>query len=223
LRNRPIAICKTIIRTRPRGSPDRVAQRIARHGPVGTQQQEGKQCQMPATLDGEALVAVVGLDRPESEKIRQPTAPWPGTVPAPVSAEAPQTILDPTFARYNIGPISNVNFGQVSWQDGPGGPHTGQATTPLDKAMRAAETIVGEQARATAWGNIDRMLTDTAAAVPWQFPKQPMIESSDVRGTGTRASGITTTPRYADAGSPRRRSSPRAVTHAVQAGRATAP
>jgi len=94
----------------------------------------------------------------------------------------PQTILDPTFAGYNIVSGGNANFGQVSWQDGPGGPYPGQATTPLDKAMRTAEATVGTPARAAAWANIDRMLTEDAVAVPWDFVKGATIESADVRG-----------------------------------------
>jgi peptide/nickel transport system substrate-binding protein len=94
----------------------------------------------------------------------------------------PQTILDPTFAGYNILTTNNSNEGQVSWQDGPSGPHPGQATTPLDIAIRAAERTVGEQNRAAAWGRVDTMLVSNAVAVPGIFAKEPTIESADVRG-----------------------------------------
>jgi peptide/nickel transport system substrate-binding protein len=94
----------------------------------------------------------------------------------------PQTLLDPTFAGYNIVTTNNSNWGQVSWQDGPGGPHPGQATTPLDKAMRAAEKSSGSTGRANAWAKVDQMLVNQAVAVPWVFDKQANIESKDVRG-----------------------------------------
>jgi peptide/nickel transport system substrate-binding protein len=81
----------------------------------------------------------------------------------------PQTILDPTFAGYNIVPEGNSNWGQV---DDP----------QINAAMMAAERVVGTAARAQAWARIDRMLVGIAAAVPWLFDKQPLIESRNVRG-----------------------------------------
>ena len=48
--------------------------------------------------------------------------------------------------------------------------------------MKAAERVVGTAARAQAWARIDRMLVGIAAAVPFLFDKQPLIESHDVRG-----------------------------------------
>jgi peptide/nickel transport system substrate-binding protein len=93
----------------------------------------------------------------------------------------PQTLLDPTFAGYNNVTTNNSNWGQVSWQDGPLGPHPGQATTPLDKAMRIAEQATGDSARADAWAKVDEMLVANAVAVPWYFTKQPVLVSADVR------------------------------------------
>jgi peptide/nickel transport system substrate-binding protein len=93
----------------------------------------------------------------------------------------PQTLLDPTFAGYNIVTTDNSNWGQVSWQDGPGGTSPGGATTPLDQAMRAAEKTVGDNARAQAWAKVDEMLVNNAVAVPWSFDKQPYVIAKDVR------------------------------------------
>jgi peptide/nickel transport system substrate-binding protein len=81
----------------------------------------------------------------------------------------PQTILDPTFAGYNIVPEGNANQGQVN-------------DPQINAAMRAAERVVGVTARAQAWARVDRMLVSIAAAVPYLFNKQPMIEARDVRG-----------------------------------------
>jgi peptide/nickel transport system substrate-binding protein len=81
----------------------------------------------------------------------------------------PQTLLDPTFAGYNIVSTNNSNWGQV---DDP----------QINAAMKAAETTVGAQARAQAWANIDNLLVSKAVAIPWAFDKQGNIRSKDVRG-----------------------------------------
>ncbi len=81
----------------------------------------------------------------------------------------PQTILDPTFAGYNIVSTGNSNAGQVN-------------NPQINAAMRRAEQAGGVSARAQAWARIDRMLVDLAAAIPWAFLKNPTIESHDVRG-----------------------------------------
>jgi peptide/nickel transport system substrate-binding protein len=81
----------------------------------------------------------------------------------------PQTVLDPLFAGYHIARSGNSNIGQV---DNP----------QINAAMKAAEKVVGAQARARAWARIDRMLVAIAAGVPWAFQSNPVIESRDVRG-----------------------------------------
>ena len=97
----------------------------------------------------------------------------------------PQTLLDPTFAGYNIVPTNNSNWSMTSWQDWPksqGGTYTSGPLTPIDQAMKAAEKTVGDQARAQAWAKVDNMLVDQAVAIPWVFDKQANIESKDVNG-----------------------------------------
>ncbi len=97
----------------------------------------------------------------------------------------PQTLLDPTFAGYNIVPTNNSNWSMTSWQDWPksqGGTYTSGPLTPIDQAMKAAEKTVGDQARAEAWAKVDNMLVDQAVAIPWVFDKQANIESKDVNG-----------------------------------------
>ena len=81
----------------------------------------------------------------------------------------PQTLLDPTFAGYNIVSTNNSNWGQVN-------------DPQINAAMRAAEKTVGTSARAQAWANVDKLLVSKAVAVPWVFDIQPNIESKDVRG-----------------------------------------
>jgi peptide/nickel transport system substrate-binding protein len=81
----------------------------------------------------------------------------------------PQTLLDPTFAGYNIVSTNNSNWGQVN-------------DPQINAAMRAAEKTVGNSARAQAWANVDKLLTSKAVAIPWVFDIQGNIESKDVRG-----------------------------------------
>jgi peptide/nickel transport system substrate-binding protein len=96
----------------------------------------------------------------------------------------PQTLLDPTFAGYNIVSTSNSNWPMTSWQDWPkanGGTYTSGPLTKLDQMMRSAEQATGNANRATAWANVDKALTADAVAVPWVFDKQPYVMASDIR------------------------------------------
>ncbi|MGO8905766.1 MAG: ABC transporter substrate-binding protein [Solirubrobacteraceae bacterium] len=83
----------------------------------------------------------------------------------------PQAVLDVTFSGNHIEPAGNANYGQVN-------------VPQINKAMEAAELTVGTKARADAWAKIDEELVDQAAAIPYDFEKQPNIESSDVAGVG---------------------------------------
>jgi peptide/nickel transport system substrate-binding protein len=82
-----------------------------------------------------------------------------------------QPILDPTFNGKNILKEANSNWSQL---DDPA----------INKAMDAAETLPADK-RAAAWGAIDKMVTATAAAVPWLWDKQANIQSSNVNGVTT--------------------------------------
>jgi peptide/nickel transport system substrate-binding protein len=97
----------------------------------------------------------------------------------------PQTLLDPTFAGYNIVATNNSNWSMTSWQDWPkaaGGTYTSGPLTPIDQAMKKAEAAVGTTNRAAAWAKVDEMLVNNAVAVPWYFTIQPNLEAKDVRG-----------------------------------------
>jgi peptide/nickel transport system substrate-binding protein len=83
----------------------------------------------------------------------------------------PQAVLDVPFNGANILSSNNNNYGQV---DDPA----------IDKAMAAAELIVGAKARAAAWAKIDEELVAQAAAIPFAWDKQPNIEAKDVAGVG---------------------------------------
>jgi peptide/nickel transport system substrate-binding protein len=82
-----------------------------------------------------------------------------------------QAVLDLAFNGNHIESTGNSNFGQVN-------------VPQINKAMEAAESIVGTQARAQAWANVDRELVAQAAAIPYDWEKQPNIESRDVAGVG---------------------------------------
>jgi peptide/nickel transport system substrate-binding protein len=75
----------------------------------------------------------------------------------------PQAVLDVAFNGKNIIATANNNWGQV---DNP----------EINKAMDAAELVVGTQARAQAWAQIDRKLVAQAAAIPFDWDKQPNVE-----------------------------------------------
>jgi peptide/nickel transport system substrate-binding protein len=83
----------------------------------------------------------------------------------------PQAVLDVAFNGKNIVSTGNNNWGQV---DNP----------EINKAMDAAELVVGVKARAEAWAAIDRKLVAQAAAIPFDWDKQPNVESKDVAGVG---------------------------------------
>lgn len=79
----------------------------------------------------------------------------------------PQTVLDLAFNGEFIFPEQNPNWSQL---DDPA----------INAAMKKARLVVGADARAAAWGEIDRMITATAAAIPWLWDKQPNLFSEDV-------------------------------------------
>jgi peptide/nickel transport system substrate-binding protein len=83
----------------------------------------------------------------------------------------PQAVLNVAFNGKNIVSTGNNNWGQVN-------------NPEINKAMDAAELVAGTQARANAWAAIDRKLVAQAAAIPFDWDKQPNIESKDVAGVG---------------------------------------
>jgi len=81
----------------------------------------------------------------------------------------PQVVLDVTFNGKNIVSTGDNNWGLVN-------------NPEISQAMDAAELVVGTQARAAAWAAIDRKLV--AVAIPFDWDKQPNIESKIVAGVG---------------------------------------
>jgi len=80
----------------------------------------------------------------------------------------PQTVLDVAFNGNDIFPENNPNWPQLN-------------DPAINRAMARAELTVGTQQRANAWGTIDRMITATAAAIPWLWDRQPNIFAANVR------------------------------------------
>ncbi len=82
-----------------------------------------------------------------------------------------QAVLDVPFNGKNIVATGNDNWGLVN-------------NPQINKAMDAAELLIGAKARASAWAAIDRELVAQAVAIPYDWDKEPNIESHDVAGVG---------------------------------------
>lgn len=80
----------------------------------------------------------------------------------------PQTVLDVAFNGAYIFPENNPNWSQL---DDP----------RVNAAIARAETAVGSEGRASAWAEVDRLITATGAAIPWLWDRQPNVFSADVR------------------------------------------
>ena len=81
--------------------------------------------------------------------------------------------------------VLGINFNGKAISTTGSNPNFSQANVPsINKAMEAAESIVGQNARAAAWANIDKELVAYAVAVPYDWDKAPAIESKDVAGVG---------------------------------------
>lgn len=78
-----------------------------------------------------------------------------------------------TFNSRSISPENNVNWSQL-------------ADRRVDAAMARAQATTQPGARARAWGEVDRLITGLAPAVPWFWDRQPNIRSRDVQGVIAR-------------------------------------
>ncbi len=84
----------------------------------------------------------------------------------------PEAALSVPFnGKYIVTNGTNSNWGLVD-------------VPKINAAMSAAELVVGTTARAEAWAKIDRELVEEAVAAPYDWSKQPSIESKDVVGVG---------------------------------------
>ena len=53
--------------------------------------------------------------------------------------------------------------------------------------MDDAEVIVDPAERAKAWAEIDKQVTSTAAAIPWQWDKTVLVKSTNVTAVINKA------------------------------------
>jgi len=80
-----------------------------------------------------------------------------------------ETLLGPVFNGKNILQQGNSNFALLDVPE-------------LNKMMDDAEVLNDPTERATAWGEIDKAITEAAPGIPWLWDKQPMLRSADVNG-----------------------------------------
>ena len=90
----------------------------------------------------------------------------------------PQSILDPTFNGENIQEINNSNWPQL---DDPA----------INEAMNEAALITDEDERAEKWGEIDTMVTESAAAIPYLWDNQANVYSANVNAVMNLFNGVT--------------------------------
>jgi peptide/nickel transport system substrate-binding protein len=83
----------------------------------------------------------------------------------------PQTVLNITFNGKLIVPTGNVNWSQTN-------------IPKLNEEMEKGELVTGKSARATFWAKIDQEVVENAAAVPFDWDKQGMVEGKGVKGVG---------------------------------------
>ncbi|MEA2440071.1 MAG: peptide/nickel transport system substrate-binding protein [Thermoleophilaceae bacterium] len=86
----------------------------------------------------------------------------------------PQSMLDPTFNGKNIVPTNNSNWAQLN-------------DPKINAAITKAEVLVDPAARAKAWAEIDKMVTGTAAVIPWYWDKPPLVKSPDVKAVVSKS------------------------------------
>jgi peptide/nickel transport system substrate-binding protein len=80
-----------------------------------------------------------------------------------------QTLLQPTFSGDAILEANNSNWAQLDVPE-------------INRAMREAEILTDPGARARAWADINRMITEQAPGVPYVWDLQANLRSEDVAG-----------------------------------------
>jgi peptide/nickel transport system substrate-binding protein len=80
-----------------------------------------------------------------------------------------QSMIDPTLNGKNIVPAGNTNMSQAN-------------DPKLNAQMDQAETLTDANARAQAWGAIDKAVTNQAFVVPWLWDNEVGFHSSNING-----------------------------------------
>ncbi len=80
-----------------------------------------------------------------------------------------QSILDVPFSGENVVPENNSNWPQLNVKE-------------INDAINEATLIDDQEERNQAWGDVDTMIVEQAAAIPWIWDNQANIQSADVAG-----------------------------------------
>jgi peptide/nickel transport system substrate-binding protein len=88
-----------------------------------------------------------------------------------------RTILDPLFNGGAIRPQGNTNMSQLS-------------VPAIDAAIARAKTLSDAEQQASAWAEVDRLVTAQAPAVPVVWGRQTLVRSDDVAGVASRYHGM---------------------------------
>jgi peptide/nickel transport system substrate-binding protein len=88
----------------------------------------------------------------------------------------PQSMLDPTFNGKNIVPSGNVNTAQVN-------------DPKINSEIEKAKTITNPTDRATAWGNLDKQVTDQSYFLTWTWDNYVGLMGTNVKGVQNAFNG----------------------------------
>lgn len=80
----------------------------------------------------------------------------------------PQSMLEPVFKGELISETGNINYSELN-------------DPKIDKAMDEAALLEGDE-RLQAWADIDKMIVESAAAIPFLWDITTLIRSKDVNG-----------------------------------------
>jgi peptide/nickel transport system substrate-binding protein len=80
----------------------------------------------------------------------------------------PQSMLEPVFKGSLITETGNINYSELK-------------DPKIDKAMEEAALLEGDE-RLQAWADVDKMIVESAAAIPFLWDNTTLIRSKDVNG-----------------------------------------
>jgi peptide/nickel transport system substrate-binding protein len=80
-----------------------------------------------------------------------------------------QAMLAVPFYGPGIDPSSNYNWPQLDVPE-------------VNSAIEKAQALTDPEERTQAWVDVDRLVTEQAAAIPWDWENFPLIQSEDVNG-----------------------------------------
>ena len=89
-----------------------------------------------------------------------------------------QAMLDPTFAGDAIAEVNNSNWPQLDVPE-------------VNEAIDEATLTSDPEARAQAWGDVDRLIMEQAPAIPYLWDNQPSVNSANVNAVMNLFNGQT--------------------------------